>query len=328
MDTDPKEDPSSEETAEPVQTAEIDILPPLARRKSGTRFSVVLILAILAAGIGAAGGAGISYVLIQKAGQSNGQDLVAQIQSAQQNQASLNAALDNLKERLARAETPVDLSLVEARLAALEARPIVTEAGTVIDPALVARVAALEKAPKPEPTPMFDASALEARVGALEAQNETDAEALNAADMGAAVAEIEKRLSTLEAQDMPLIPEPVDLGPLTSRLEALESQSAQTDVKVTNLLRASMPLPPFPKAEVTAALSKAGTSKKSWLGRTLDKHVRVGDEAALDIVADIERLLDENKVDAALGRIQDLPAAGQKAARDWVNQVKTQRTSL
>lgn len=334
MQTDPPK------TDEPI----VDILEPAPKRKRGVGFGAVFFMSLLAALAGAAGGGALSRVLNQDIAAGPATNVQAEVAAMTDTAEALTVRLETLEAKPGNTVPNEMITDLEARLSAIEARPIVTDTGTVIDPDLIRRLEALENAPAPEP----DVTAIpdiEARLAAIETNLASGNEGAEAASLDAALlARLEaienqeaqtdpaflERLSALENAELPIIPDPVDLSPLLSRLDALEARTAalKADVDKAAEIRASIPLPAFPREDIVAAMSAVADEDTGWIGRTLGKHVRVRDESLILIVDDIEALVLQGDARAALARVNDLPEEGRAAAQDWVAAVKAQRTSL
>ena len=134
---------------------------------------------------------------------------------------TLQDQVRSLTERLGRAESrtasaPVNVAPLEARIAELERRPAGPAGAPDLAP-MQARIADLEKRPTTGPgAPGVDLSPLAARIAELEKRPAPGpgAPAVDLAPLTARIADLEKRP----------VPAPVDLGPLTSKLDALESR--------------------------------------------------------------------------------------------------------
>lgn len=348
MDTDKPESSDIEKpAAEDMATAPsgepaVEFLEP--RRRKGVGFGVVLFMSLLAAVIGVVGGGAASRVIDQYMPGASGPDLRAELNAANETAETLSARLANLEARPETANNNPDLTALEARITALESRAVVTASGEAVDPGILRRIEALETGGHTAPVDVQD---IQARLAALEAVSKSGE---NSIDGGPATAPavlerlaalesaeplqtdpaIIERLTALENREFPVIPEPVDLSPLLARLEALEQQSSSLRAEFDDAVakRAAVPLPAFPRAEIVAAVSTITEEDKGWIGRTLNKHVRVRDESLVLIVDDIEALLLQGNVDGALARVEDLPTEGREAAKAWVEAVKLQRTSL
>ena len=169
-DNDPKADiavDKIDDVAADIDRAEasetVEILPNhQSKPKRGVGFGVLLLMSLMAAGAGAIGGAVLPHYWDMGQLTPSKSQSAAHLDDMQSDIASLKTQLVQVKAvtsakpniQPATTETlqKVDLVPLEDRLAALEARPVVTEAGAVIDPGLVKRVDALEAAAASVPT--------------------------------------------------------------------------------------------------------------------------------------------------------------------------------
>lgn len=312
--------------------------------RKGVRFGTVFVWSVLAALFGAAGGTALSYGLmkadkfpVSASSQTDTKAALQVVAELEDDVAALQARLDQPAET----ET-VDLSPITARLDALEARPMVTEDGTVIDPSLSARLDALESA-EPAEMPVTDLTAIEDRLTALEAAM---SEQSGGTEESAATVspEVIARIEALEqANEIPA--EPVDLLPLqeridavdsragsletdiTARLEALEARASDLEADAAEALRSAVPIPAFPKTAVLEALSSADAEDQGFFKRAVGKHIKVQNENAIKRVTAIESLVASGEIDAALAQIQNLPQPGQDAAAAWVKNVNDIRST-
>ncbi len=323
----------------------------LPKVRRGVGYGALIFMSLLAAIAGVIGGGLISPVI-------NKHLTLVERPSAQAGPAATDAAVKALQTQMINLEaasessvTVEDMQGLEARLNNLESQIRVAADGTVLDPQIMQRLETLEMAEKAAPT---DLTGVTSRLDALEAQSRREpadpSGVIYTSDLKARLAALEalpllqegaqmgiqtdpsvlERLAAVESIEIPAMPEPVDLSPIVSRISQLESQFEQmtVDMEKAAALRAAIPLPPFPRSDIVAAMSGAVESDQGWMSRTLNKHVKVRDTSLILIVDDIEALLLQGEVDAALARVQDLPQEGRTAAQSWVEAVKAQRTSL
>ncbi len=306
------------------------------REKRPVGLFTVCLAALIAAGLGAAGGGALSRVL------DNDSPSVEPSQMTQRLDA-LEADVLAAKAQIQAPAAQMDMSQIDAlsaRIAALESLPLGggEDGMTASDLAVLsARLDALDKSvaeltPEssnpPEPNPrllaleetvsrLSDAPAIdpaiEQRIQALE---NAPAEETQSVDMEP----LTSRISALEAVSLNAA-EPVDIAPLSARLDALEAKVASASAA-----RAALPVPDFPKDAVLTAILEAENASKGWAGRILGKHVRTRDEAVVTSVDEIAILVSEGQIETALSRIEQLPEAGQRAAKTWTDIVSVQRT--
>lgn len=147
------------------------------------------------------------------------------METAQREWASLEAALGSLQDRLQALEAApkgkpapaVDLAPLSKRIEAIESAPKPVPAPTVDLKPLERRLDALESAPKPVPPPVVDLAPLTQRIERME--NAPKPVPTPPVDL----APISRRLDALEAKPQSVAAPAVDLTPITRRLEAIES---------------------------------------------------------------------------------------------------------
>lgn len=339
--------------AEPPKDNPAAFDPPRERR--GVGFGTVCVMSLLAALIGVGGGAALTPVIGPYLPWQDASAIVSDTEDVKASHTAIKAQLAKLEARTETSFSAEDIETLKARITALEARPVVTETGITMDPDVEARLTALETAAPSETAPSgqpsvlpVDLSGVETRIAALEDQiskfgseepMSTDPEVM--ARLEALEAEgrepsvpttdpaVLERLTDLENREIPVLPDPVDLSPLQGRLSDLEANLSALKAEFEQAVaeRDAIPLPTFPRDEIIAAIS-TDTNDKGWLGRVVNKHVRVRDTSLIQIVDEIEALVLQGDAKAALARIEDLPVEGRDAAKAWVEAVRIQRTSL
>lgn len=259
-----------------------------ARPRKSIGFKTLLAGMIIAAGGGAVGGAFLSKLITPAPPAAVKTDLSVVNSSldalARENKA-LKSQLSSLQKQAKSA--PVDLSPLRARLEALELAAE-NAAPPVIDKTLLARLEALQG----EGSPALDLSDITQRLTALESAAPEQGTQEKFKDLYARQAELSTKIDS-----------------------ALMSEAPPAQV-------ISSALPPFPEAEIRAAL--AGMNKsEGWAKRTLNKHISVRSEGDPESLIDGIKLdLEKGDAEAAASKFDRLPSQLRSAGQAWRAAIK------
>ncbi|MGJ8562454.1 MAG: hypothetical protein ACSHXY_02770 [Alphaproteobacteria bacterium] len=349
----PAEKPVTEEV---TQEAVVDPVEPIAKSKrvkskksktpkpkpekktGGMGFGSVFVMSVLAAAFGALGGAALTYGLLEMGQLPAVASLRSDVQQGTETVATLKKDLAQLQASAQDSLNDIDFTPVTTRLEALEARPLLTENGAIIDPAIIQRLEYLEKA-----LPAKGLTGINERITSLE-KNLREQSKTSDAVPATLDPKIAARLDLLEQQNLEISPA-LDMAPLqerieavdaradtleidlTARLKALEDRAAILEAEQAQALRSAVPIPAFPKDAVLTALSSAGSQDQGLFKRTLSKHIKVQNENAIDRVTRIEALISSGNIDGAIADIRNLPQPGQDAAANWISIVNDIRST-
>lgn len=232
---------------------------------------------------------------------------------------------------------PVDMSVIKKRLTALEKIPapdIDPDALTALQAAqkdgfewpdtslIEGRIAVLEAQAETSPDSATVSTALEERISELETQVETSAKLTASAPAVAVPNNLLKRLKTLEAEaEMFRNAEAVSalddekMTALEARLSALENRPAPSPVvKRVSILA-------FPKAQMVSAVE--ANMDGGLIKKTLSRHIRVKDDNdPLTLIEGIETDLSEGRLVAAAEKFERLPSPVRSAGQAWYESVK------
>ena len=185
----------------------------------------------------------------------------------------------DLKARPA-ASPQVDLTPLERRLAALE-DAAASEAAPQIDEDVLVRLEALQS----EGSEALDLSEILSRLDALEV-----AKADNADDLG-----ILERLEALELRPQTIVTTPAAVAVVTPPTVVL----------------------PFPEDKIRGAIERM-SPPKSWLDRTLKKHISVqSEDNPVYLLETILKNLEAGETQAAITAFDKLPPEAKSAGQDW-----------
>ncbi len=284
-------------------SAQADVMP--TKERSTVGFKTLGLATLIAAGLGAGGGAFLSKITSPAA--PNLSPLKSQIETALSENKTLKSKIADLEQDLKKspAQKPVatpkvDLSGIESRLDSLEAIEPQTQA---IDEELLTRLEALQS----EGSDALDLSDILARLEKLETQKAAT-QTINEADRKALLMELKSDLMAEETQ-------------LENSAAPRSILSASTGLPIP-LTAAN--LPEFPKAAILDALTEADES--GWIKRTLNKHITVQSEDNPRYVVElIEKDLDAGDIAAAVTKFDTLPEAAQTAAKTWREAFKDKR---
>ena len=113
----------------------------------------------------------------------------------------------------------------------------------------------------------------------------------------------------------------IELSAVKRRLKILEraKDTALNQARQTTLKEAHV----FPAADILAGLAGPAEKEapKGWFGRLTDKHVsvtRTGQEAAADVLTQIETAIAAGDWETAMRLSDDLPEPARGAAQDWI----------
>lgn len=184
------------------------------------------------------------------------------------------------KARPAATSPQVDLTPLERRLAALE-DAAASEAALQIDEDVLVRLEALQS----EGSEALDLSEILSRLDALEV-----AKADNADDLG-----ILERLEALELRPQTIVTTPAAVAVVTPPTVVL----------------------PFPEDKIRGAIERM-SPPKSWLDRTLKKHISVqSEDNPVYLLETILKNLEAGETQAAITAFDKLPPEAKSAGQDW-----------
>ena len=274
--------------------AQIEVEPAYvdAEPKSKKRFGPFALIgtAFLASLLGAGAIYGVTTYLTPTAPDMG--PMEASIKTVSATSETLAAETKTLKAQIARLERD------------LKARPAVGASPQVDLTPIERRLAALEDAAASEATSQIDGDVL-ARLEALQSEG---SEALD-------LSEIFSRLDALEAAGADGTD---DLG-ILERLEALElrPQTIVTTPTAVAVVTGPTLMPPFPEDKIRGAIERT-SPPKSWLDRTLKKHISVqSEDNPAYLLETVLKNLEAGEVQAALTAFDKLPTEVKSAGQDW-----------